>query len=343
MPLVNDTFTDVEGALLEAHTSDSLHEWTQHPQTTRGLVVSSNRVLSTGGSNDGFYMSTFLPTEADYNAVCDVVVNNDTGSSDRASVLARFDASAESGYQARWRGGSTDEWQIRRADAGVYTTLSSFAQALTVDSTYEMTFELRGTSLKLYVDDVLRCETTDSTYTGAGKVGIGLAETSESIDNYQLLSVEESNVTAGKWLLYDKFKEYQGDGTIDLDSDTFKCALFLSTSNAAQLGVGTGLITDLTNQHANANGYTTGGATMTSVTWTENSGVVTFDADDASWTAASGSIVARFGVIYSTANDALVANCLLDNTPADVTAIDGQTLNIAMPASGIFTLSGGNT
>jgi hypothetical protein len=158
-------------------------------------------------------------------------------------------------------------------------------------------------------------------------------------------NASEVDVPAQKWLIYDKFKEYVGDGTVDMDNDTFKCALFLSTSNAAQLGVGTGLYTDLTNQHANTNGYTTGGVSLTSVTWTENGGVVTFDSANPSFTASGGSIVARFAVIYSdtAANKALVCYSLLDNTPADVTATDGQTLAIVNNASGIFTFSGGDS
>jgi hypothetical protein len=152
-------------------------------------------------------------------------------------------------------------------------------------------------------------------------------------------------MAADNWKVYDKFKEYVGDGTIDLDNDTFKCALFLSTSNAATLSVGTGILGDLTNQHANGNGYTTGGVALTGVTWVEAAGTVTFDCDNISWTASGGSIVARFAVIYSdtAASDQLVCMNLMDNAPADITATDGQLLRIEIHASGVFTLSGGDT
>ena len=145
---------------------------------------------------------------------------------------------------------------------------------------------------------------------------------------------------AGKWKLYHSAKEYIGDGTIDLDSHTFKIALFQSTSNANTLtNVNLG---DLTNQVAGSFGYTTGGNTLGSVTWTNSSGTVTFDAADTSWTASGGSITARFAVIYddTDANDCLLAVCLLDTAPADVTASSGNNLNINFNASGIFTVSG---
>jgi hypothetical protein len=150
-------------------------------------------------------------------------------------------------------------------------------------------------------------------------------------------------MAAGKWKLYNTAKEKIGQGLIDLDGHTFKIALFLSTSNCNTLTHDE--LGDLTNEHANANGYTTGGQALGSVTWTNSSGTITFDSADPVWTASGGSIVARFAVIYddTVAGDPLLAVCLLDTAPADVTATTGNTLTIQMNASGIFTLSGATT
>lgn len=152
----------------------------------------------------------------------------------------------------------------------------------------------------------------------------------------------------GKWKLYDFAKKYLSDGTFDLDAaSSWKLALFLSTSNANTLSVGTGIYGDLTNEHANANGYTTGGVSLTSPTWVRSSSTLTFDAADLApaWTATGGSITARFAVIYwnATANSIvkpLLCVCLLDTAPADVTATDTNPFNITFNASGIFTLTG---
>jgi len=153
-------------------------------------------------------------------------------------------------------------------------------------------------------------------------------------------------MAADAWKRYNKFPEYLGDGTMDMDGDSFLCALFLSTSNCATLTHDE--YGDLDNEHANGNGYTTGGWPMTSVTWVESSGTITFDSADPNWTAASGSIVARFAVIYDTTpaatpTDPLVCYSLLDNSPADVTVTDGNTLTIQLNASGILTISGGQS
>lgn len=155
-------------------------------------------------------------------------------------------------------------------------------------------------------------------------------------------------MAAGKWKLYETAKLYLADGTFDLDDNTnWKMALFLSTSNANTLGGTNDVYGDLTNEHANANGYTTGGVALTGVTWTNSSGTITFDVADPVWTAAGGSIVARFAVIYKNATvntivKPLLAVSLLDTTPADVTTTTGNTLTIQINASGVFTLSGAN-
>ena len=66
---------------------------------------------------------------------------------------------------------------------------------------------------------------------------------------------------------------------------------------------------------------------------------VTVDiATDPVWTASGGSIVARFAVIYEVSGNVL-CYCLLDDTPADVTATDTNTLTVAANASGVFTLA----
>lgn len=111
-------------------------------------------------------------------------------------------------------------------------------------------------------------------------------------------------------------------------------ALFLSTSN---IGSGSTTYAGLTNEHANGNGYTTGGIAITLTL----SGTTTVTVDiqtDPVWTASGGSIVARFAVIYEVGGRVL-CYCLLDSTPADVTATAGNTLTIAAHSSGVFTLS----
>lgn len=141
---------------------------------------------------------------------------------------------------------------------------------------------------------------------------------------------------------YQTFRKWLGDGTFDLDSNTFKVSLHSSSYTPSASGHS--VYADLTNELSTANGYTNGGATLGSVTWTQSGGTITFDAADTVWTASGGSITARYAVIRASGTlnshvDPLVAYILLDTTPADVTATDTNTLTLQWNASGIFTLS----
>jgi hypothetical protein len=151
-------------------------------------------------------------------------------------------------------------------------------------------------------------------------------------------------LAAGKWKLYEQAKKHLSDGTFDLDSNTFKITLHSSASNANTLTTSSAF-SDLTNELSTANGYTAGGIALTSVTWTNSSGTMTFTCAAVVWTASGGSITARFAVIRGSGTlngivDPILAVCLMDTTPADVTATNGNTLTITPNASGLFTLSG---
>jgi hypothetical protein len=88
----------------------------------------------------------------------------------------------------------------------------------------------------------------------------------------------------------------------------------------------------VTNEHANANGYTTGGITVSPLVLSGTTSVTVDFTTDPVWTASGGSIVARFAVLYESGGRVL-AYCLLDSTPANVTATDGNTLTINSGAS----------
>lgn len=149
---------------------------------------------------------------------------------------------------------------------------------------------------------------------------------------------------AGKWKVYDLTKLNLGKAVFDLTAGTYNMALFLSTSNANTLS-GSQALADLTNQVANANGYVTGGVALTGVTYTNAAGVETFTSGNGLWTAAGGAITARFAVIYKVGTfggvvNPILAVCLLDTAPSDVSVADGQQFQVSINAGGIWTLSG---
>jgi hypothetical protein len=127
-------------------------------------------------------------------------------------------------------------------------------------------------------------------------------------------------MASGAFTLYNSAGELLGDGTIDLDTHTFKLALVASgyTPSLAH-----DEFADITNELSTAHGYTAGGQTLTGVTWSRTGGATKFDSDPAVWTAAGGSITARYAVLYDDTNDKLIGYVLLDATPANVTATIG--------------------
>lgn len=139
---------------------------------------------------------------------------------------------------------------------------------------------------------------------------------------------------AGAWTFPNSARTDILNGTFDIDTDSWKMALFLSTSN---IGAGSTTFAGLTNEHAAANGYTGGGIAIT-LTLAGTTTVTVDISTDPVWTASGGSIVARFAVIYEVSGRVL-CYALLDSAPADVTATDGNTLTVAAHASGVFTLA----
>lgn len=141
-------------------------------------------------------------------------------------------------------------------------------------------------------------------------------------------------MAAGSWTFTNGARTKLIDGTFDIDSDTYKMALFQSTSN---IGASSTTYAGVTNEVANANGYTTGGIGVTLTLSGTTTVTVTYSSSPV-WTASGGSITARFAVIYEVSGNVL-CYCLLDSTPADVTATSGNTLTVAASGSGVFTLA----
>lgn len=143
-------------------------------------------------------------------------------------------------------------------------------------------------------------------------------------------------MTAGNWTFTNGGRTRLLNGTFDIDSDTFRVALVTSTSN---IGASTTTWAGVTNEVANGNGYTTGGIAVTLVLSGTTSVTASFSSNP-TWTASGGSIVARWAVLYELGGDVL-CYVLLDNTPADVTTTNGNSLTIDSDGSPapVFTLA----
>lgn len=140
-------------------------------------------------------------------------------------------------------------------------------------------------------------------------------------------------MAAGAWILTTNARTKKNDGTFDFDSDTFKMALFLSTSN---LSTSSTTFAGVTNEHDDEDtGYTAGGEAITLTISGTTTVKITFT-DPVVWTADSAGLEARWACIYEVGGD-VVCFCLLDATNADVSVTDGNTLTITANEDGVFS------
>lgn len=136
-------------------------------------------------------------------------------------------------------------------------------------------------------------------------------------------------------VIYNSFKAYIMDGSLDLDLDTIKVALVTSTYTPNQDTHED--FADVTNE-VTGTGYTAGGEALANkavtIDDTDNEGV--FDADDVTWT--SSTITARGAVVYKDTGTAATSLliCYLDFT-TDQSSSAGD-FTIQWNAEGIVNL-----
>lgn len=145
---------------------------------------------------------------------------------------------------------------------------------------------------------------------------------------------------AGNWLVYGAALEGLLEGSLDLDTHTFRMVLVTSAYTPNQQ-THSAWSSVSANEVANGNGYATHGKLLT-CTSTRSGLVVTFDCDDQSWP--SSTITAKYAVIVRDADangslastDLLLAYVDLETAGGSVSTTNG-TLTVQINASGVFT------
>lgn len=133
--------------------------------------------------------------------------------------------------------------------------------------------------------------------------------------------------------VYSSFGLYLGQGVIDFDNDTFKVGLLTSSYSPAQST--DEKWSDISGDESSGTGYTAGGATISSISWTRSSNIITLDFADVSWP--NSSITARYGALYDDthADDPLIV-CF--DLGSELTSVS-DTFAIQFNASGILTVT----
>jgi hypothetical protein len=149
-------------------------------------------------------------------------------------------------------------------------------------------------------------------------------------------------MAAGAWKVYGEAVEALVEGGIDLDTDNFRMALVTSSYTPNQNTHATWVDVS-TNEVANGNGYTTGGAAITVASSGNTNLVYTWDINDVSWP--TSTITAKYAVIVRSANgtslqstDLLVCYCDLDTGGGSLSTTSG-TFQVTISTSGVFTVT----
>jgi len=147
-------------------------------------------------------------------------------------------------------------------------------------------------------------------------------------------------MAAGAWTVYNEAKKYIGNATLSL-ATAKRITLHTSASNANTATLS--IYSELTTEVTSGNGYSSSGKSLATIAWTvgASAGQYKFDADDVVWTGTGGSIAnIKFAVISNVSGGASgKLLCRSQLTSSQFTLASGNTLTIAMNASGILTLA----
>lgn len=175
-----DDFTDTAGTVLSSHTGGTGAAWTAlASQTSNAVITPAGRVRKGNAAGFSQYYTSGVPASADYTVKADIYVAS-LVSDGAAGVIGRLDTSTGATYYMARYDVASASWQLIRVTNGSALIISSYAQTLTVGSTYRLGLKMSGTSIVLTVDGVVRVNATDSVITAAGRAGVRLGVTGGS-------------------------------------------------------------------------------------------------------------------------------------------------------------------
>jgi hypothetical protein len=173
---LHDTFTDADGTLLQNHTGEIGASWTKYPGYANDAVITSNRLRGNGAADSEFYYASGLPPAADYDVeVTFKVVTLLAG--DSPTFMARADTGVAPGndtyYYVQYQH-DTGNWVLGKAVAGTFSELGTFSQSYSAGDAPVAQLELRGSTLRLFLDGTLRISASDAALGAPGRVGVSL-------------------------------------------------------------------------------------------------------------------------------------------------------------------------
>ena len=149
-------------------------------------------------------------------------------------------------------------------------------------------------------------------------------------------------MAVGAWTFYNKFKNNLGAAAVNLSTGNFSLGLYTSASNAATATLS--IISSVTGEIVDGNGYSTSGKPLASKTWAAgaSAGQYRFNAAATVWTGTGGTIAAiKYAVIWASGATAVNRKlvCYSQLSTAQFSLTINNTLTITPAATGIFNLA----
>jgi len=147
-------------------------------------------------------------------------------------------------------------------------------------------------------------------------------------------------------VFFNKFKKFLLDGTIDIDTDTIKCALVTSgyTFNVSDYQWSEISANEVEAVASPNNGYITGGQKLENVTLTEVASPesVVVDCEDISWSVLTATF--KYAVLYAEVDrngitNPLIGCIFLDYEGGGSIVVNGVDYQIQISSSGLFSLA----
>ncbi|MDQ3222387.1 MAG: hypothetical protein M3Q75_02790, partial [Gemmatimonadota bacterium] len=203
---LSDTFTDVEGTLLSAHTGETGATWTQHPTQTATAEIAANRARSSATTNAvALYYASGMPATADYDVEA---VGYVASSVNECSVAGRMDTTVYTLYEF---GMFSSSYVLSKITNGSRSILGSVSNTFTAGESVTIKLEMRGNQISGYANGVLVIgPITDATITASGRAGLRFSGASSDTTSFHLNSITAtdylvqyarpaSDVTDGTW------------------------------------------------------------------------------------------------------------------------------------------------
>jgi hypothetical protein len=164
---LTDSFTDAAGTALIAHPADVGSTWTQD---TAGALTIQGSALTCSASSARSALNGASAPGSDYSVSCSLLIAY-YGDGDRAGVYGRLDGPLQNGYLAIWND-STGSYELYSLVSSVPMLIGSQAAPLQTTGSFRIELRMVGTTISVYVDNVLLISVTDSSVSAPGGAGL---------------------------------------------------------------------------------------------------------------------------------------------------------------------------